>query len=211
MTTFSLPIKCHALSDLPLNSVHKGKQDLLVLEYMAQRLALTVQTLDAEEQSSPPYLYLLTERGNRTHRIVLYQPQQLLQEANLSFVGFVSARQIGQDATIDQGLSNADQNMLAELVHVPGLMGYSSLEIRQGCWHNLVFFAHTDTVRHLKQTESHQHAAYQLAPRAYTWIRIHVGLMTGGLAGGQMQLLRSKHYATDLTVPQFRMYEVFYV
>src|SRR5437868_6603484 len=77
------------ISDLFLR---KNKQDLTVLRYMAQQVRVMLQ-VPGHVDTSLPWIYYLELRQRRTHRIAIYQPQTLLQNQDLAFVGFVSARQ----------------------------------------------------------------------------------------------------------------------
>jgi hypothetical protein len=176
---------------LPLQ---KSKQDLVVLKYMAQQMRVTLQAPGQMEDASLPWSYYLNERQRRTHRILLYQPQSLLQKHDLAFVGFVSGRQQNADPEIVDRLNATDYDMLSELTHVPGLLSYSSLELRAGRWYNLVVLKSLEIKSHFHTIGAHRHAAYELSPHYYEWIRLHSGSLPGGLAGGKMALCGTKYY-----------------
>src|SRR5438067_12986799 len=78
-----------------MSHVSKGKLDIIVLRYIPHRLHLTLHQLDppASLRRTRSQVYKLQERGGRTHRIAIYQPEKLLAQVPLSFVGFISARQ----------------------------------------------------------------------------------------------------------------------
>lgn len=210
MVQHDLPIQVQDLKQLTHNNVIKGKIDLMVLHHMAQQLRLTLLTLEQPDQTSSPIVYEFTERRCSRHRIVFYKPASLYGEEDLSFVGFVSGRHAVQDTAIGEELQYADQEMLAQLIHIPGLLGYSSLEVRPGRWYNLVVMHNLDTKADLKQINRHQHAAYHLAPRAYAWIRIHSGIFPGGLFKNAPRLLKTKHYSFLSDHRNFQMHEVVY-
>lgn len=206
----SLPQAVEALSYLNVNNVHKRKIDLLVLRSIAQQLYLTLQTMEQPLTDMPPFLYTATERRSCSHRIVLYDPPQLLQSKSLAFVGFVSGRRAGTDPSVGQELHAVDAQMLAELARIPGLLAYSSLELRPGHWYNLVVLQSLDSKAHFRHSGTHQYAAYELAPRAYDWIRIHSGVIPGGLPGNAMHILKTKHYVYQPTDSTVLMCEVVY-
>jgi len=210
MLQHDLPIQVHELATLTHNNVTKGKIDLMVLRHMAQRLRLTLLTLEQSNQATSPVVYEFTERRCSRHRIVFYKSAPLFTDEELSFVGFVSGRHAVEDVSIGDELQHADQDLLAQLVHIPGLLCYSSLEVRPGHWYNLVVMHNSDTKSDLKQIDRHQHAAYRLAPRAYEWIRIHSGVFAGGLARNTPQLLKTKHYSFLSDQHNFQMHEVVY-
>jgi len=87
-----------------------------------------------------------------------------------------------------------DKKLIVELINTPGLLSYSSLELRDGRWCNLVLFSGPETKMHIRNSELHAYAAYQLSPRYYDWIRLHNGIMPGGLARNEMLLQKTKFY-----------------
>jgi hypothetical protein len=210
MVQHDLPIQVQDLKQLSHNNVIKGQIDLMVLRHMAQQLRLTLLTLEPSSQITSPIVYEFTERRCSRHRIVFYKPATLFTEEELSFVGFVSGQHVVEDASIRNELQYADQDMLAQLMHIPGLLGYSSLEVQPGRWYNLVVMRNLGTMADLKQINRHQYAAYQLAPRAYSWIRIHSGIFPGGLARNAPRLLKTKHYSFLSDRHNFQMHEVVY-
>lgn len=172
----------------------KSKQDLIVLRYMARHVRMMLQVPGKVESASLPWIYRLEVRRRRTHRIAIYQPQSLLRHQDLAFVGFISGRQPTIDQSVIDRLNAVDQDMLSELVHVPGLLSYSSLELRTGRWYNLVLLQDLSAISHFHTIDTHRYAAYELSPLYYEWIRLHNGSLPGGLAGGQLRLRGTKYY-----------------
>lgn len=180
--------------DVTNRQVNRGRVDLLVLRYMAQKVRIMLHGPDRPLNAAIPTFYSLEERKRRTHRIAIYDSQTLLQDTDLSFVGFVSGRRQGLDPFIVEELERADRVMLTELAHVPGLLSYSSMELRTRTWYNLVLMSSLDAKSHLKSVEMHRYASYQLAPHYYEWIRLHNGSMVGGLASHALHLRNTKYY-----------------
>ncbi|HTK07754.1 MAG TPA: hypothetical protein VL485_11340 [Ktedonobacteraceae bacterium] len=189
---FQLDRQQPAISIAPL--VKKARLDLVVLKYMAQKLYFTISTLEQPIDSIAPLLYSIEERHARQHRIVIYKPQELLTKDDLFFVGFVSCRQKAASQHVIDDIAQADKKMLAEIAHLPGLISYSSMELRSGNWFNLIFFNDHDAKAHVKKQVTHTHAAYELAPAYYAWIRLHHGLLSGGLVNREMFLQKTKYY-----------------
>ncbi|GCE18172.1 hypothetical protein [Dictyobacter kobayashii] len=210
MLQYTLPVQVQEIGRLPGNKVVKGQLDLIVLRHMARQLRLTLLTMEQASSTSFPGVYELNERQSSLHRIVFYRPELLTTDETLSFVGFVSGRQRAKDDTLNEELFQADRKMLDKLMHIPGLLAYSSLELRPGRWYNLVVMQTFDVKTDLKSIDMHQHAAYRLAPRAYDWIRIHSGIFPGGLAKNVPRLLKTKHYAFQHDTKNFHMHEVNY-
>lgn len=181
----------------PTVEIRKGQTDLKVLRYMAQRVLATLHSPDNQiENATPtnPLLYMLQECRGRAHRMAIYQPQTLLMLQDMLFVGFFSKKKTPLKQQIIEHIDDADKQMLIELTGIPGLLSYSSLQWRNGNWCNLVLFRDVATKTQLTATSTHTHAAYQLAPRYYDWIRLHNGTLSGGLANSTFTLRKTNLY-----------------
>ena len=170
------------------------EQDTVLLRYMAQRIYITLYLLDKPADPSQPLLYYLEEGDKYTHRIAIYSPQELLLNNQLEFVGFISRKLQPGDSQVIEEIRTVDKKLIVELINTPGLMSYSSLELHDGRWCNPVLFSGPETKLHLKQSETHKYAAYQLSPRYYEWVRLHNGIMPGGLARNELVLQKTKFY-----------------
>lgn len=186
-----------AIQPTVATEIHKGARDLIVLRYMARQVLTMAQRPDelaANATMKQPLLYLLQERHNRSHRIALYQARESFLLPNLLFVGFISKKQTALDAQIVGNIADVDKQMLNELVEIPGLLSYSSLQFRNGNWCNLVLFREETAKTHIRSSSTHSYAVYQLAPRYYNWIRLHNGRVEGGLTQGRLMLNKTHLY-----------------
>jgi hypothetical protein len=185
--------------------VNKGRLDLIVLRYMARSVHLTLLKEVAAKADAihwtlraAPTLSYFEERRRRMHRIAIYDLQQLQVQRDLAFVGFVSRKQQPLSASIVEDIHEVDRKLVVELVGTPGMLSYSSLELRTGNWYNLVLFNDLITKKHIKNSETHRYAAYQLAPRYYEWIRLHSGIVQGGIARCDLVLQKTKRYTFQM-------------
>lgn len=183
-----------AVEDRSLPNGQEETSDLVLLRYMAQRIYITLYLLDRPISTAQPLLYYSEEGHKYIHRIAIYHPQELLLNNSLDFVGFVSSKQKPGSQPVIEEIRIVDKKLVAELVGTPGLLSYSSMELRDGNWCNLVLFSSTETKTHIKNSETHAYAAYQLSPRYYDWIRLHNGIMPAGLACNDMLLRKTKYY-----------------
>lgn len=174
--------------------ISKSRLDLTVLRYMARKVHVTLKLLDQPATALQPLLYCSDERHGRTQRIVIYNYWELLLNKSVAFVGFISRRQKPINAAVIAEIHQVDKQLVAELINSPGILSYSSLELRTGSWYNLVLLSDTAAKAHIKNSTTHAYAAYQLAPRYYEWIRLHQGVLPQGLAQEDMQLLKTKYY-----------------
>jgi len=126
--------------------------------------------------------------------MAIYNPEELLLNNELALVGFISGRMRPLRPSVAADLRIMDRKLIAELVNTPGLLSYSSLELHDGNWCNLVLLNDPQVKIHLKNTETHRYAAYELAPNCYEWIRLHNGIMPTGLASNEMLLQKTRYY-----------------
>ena len=175
------------------SEIRKGNLDMIVLKYMARRVYVAAQHTDIL-QTEQPQLCILQERHRRIHRIAIYSADALHKHSDMLFVGFISKKRVPLSPTISEDIENIDKRLLIELGNNPGLLSYSSLQFRSGNWCNLVLFRDNEAKKHVRNTEVHSHAAYQLAPRYYEWVRLHNGTLTGGIAQGIFALQKTRLY-----------------
>ncbi|HEY3994078.1 MAG TPA: hypothetical protein VGM01_14520 [Ktedonobacteraceae bacterium] len=179
--------------DIPVE-MRKGQLDLVVLQAMAKKIIVTLHTLEQYSAAALPHSYSFEERRRRQHRMIIFAPQILLAPEEMRFVGFVSRRSQTVEPQIVDEIFRTDELMLAEIARIPGLLSYSSLELHPGNWYNLVLFRDPNVKMHVRSGEVHRHAAHQLSPAYYEWIRLHNGTMPGGLIRQEMRLNSTKYY-----------------
>lgn len=182
------------LNNSTYTDVSKSRLDLVVLRHMARKVYLTLKLPEQSATTLQPLTYFSDEHRGRYHRIIIYNREALLNK-NLVFVAFISARKQTVSATLMTEMSQTDDQLVTELVNTPGLLGYSSLELRPTNWYNLVLFSDASARALVKESPTHAHGAYQLAPHYYEWVRLHNGVLPKGLAQGDMQLLKTKYLA----------------
>ncbi len=170
----------------------KELSDRAVLRYMARRTY--ARLLDLSFDAILPSLHYIEERRNRTHRVVIYNPQELLQGNDLFFVGFVSRVREHIDHSIIQELHRVDKVLVTEVASNPGLFSYSSLEVHRGCWYNLVLLSNDAAKSYFHSLDIHTYAVHQLATHYYLWIRLHNGSMPAGLFSNELVLQSTKYY-----------------
>jgi hypothetical protein len=174
--------------------MRKSRLDLVVLQAMTRKIAITLRTLEKHAEAELPLSYSFEERRGRQHRMIIFAPGILLTPEETRFVGFVSRRSSTVAPHIIDEIFRADQLMLTEIARVPGLLSYSSLELHPGNWYNLVLFRDPNVKMHVRSGEIHRHAAHQLSPAYYEWIRLHNGMLPAGLAHQEMRLTTTKYY-----------------
>jgi hypothetical protein len=190
--------------------MNKGRLDLIVLRYMACKLSLILSDMEKDATGILPVLSYAEERHNRMHRIAIYDPSTLKMPGDVAFVGFVSKKLRPLAASIITDIHEVDRKLIAELIGTPGILSYSSLELHTDRWYNLVLLRDTSTKEHIKNSETHKYAAYQLAPRYYEWIRLHNGSIPEGLTRCDLVLRKTKLYTFQESVAHPTLHEQSY-
>ncbi|QBD78784.1 hypothetical protein EPA93_23470 [Ktedonosporobacter rubrisoli] len=200
-------------TDLPLvdnsgYSLRKGKLDLIILRYMAIKLYIMLHSPGVAEEQGLPWLYTLEERHARSHRIVIYGPQELLSSNELYFVGFVSCKRTPVDAHALHEMQRIDTKLLGEIAQVTDILSYSSLKLHADNWFNLVLLRSSYTRAQLKELATHRYASYALAPLYYEWIRLHNGILRASGAQPELRLQTTKYYTfPEGQAPTMRLFE----
>jgi hypothetical protein len=171
-------------------SAEPAQEDAIVLHYMLARLQEHFRPAGGVAARSP-ILYLL-ERDGRQHRIVLLNNLPPHTGEKLVFVGFFGRKR----ASADAGLLDAlDAELIQELYNYPHMLSYSSLELPDGSWGNLVLMSSPQGAVHWAGSARHAYAAHQIAPACYTTIRLHSGVVTlNGAAEATLHIQRTKHF-----------------
>lgn len=187
------------------------QRDMAFLQYMAQKIYVTLCLLGEAAETSLPLRFLEQEGHQYPHRIAIYKPRELLISDRLEFVGFVSSKRKPEDVQVVAEIQATDKKLDEELIRTPGLLSYSSLEFSSGLWCNLVLFNEASTKTQVKHSAVHAYAAYQLAPRYYDWVNIHTGIMPKGLASNELVVQKTKDYLFHTTQKKPMIREVIYM
>jgi hypothetical protein len=139
-----------------------------------------------------PLVVEAREADGRRHRTIVCDDRRLRDGRDLRWVGFFGVKRRDVDAT---PLTVRDDELVREFPAHPGVLSYSSLELGDGDWGNLILLDGDEAREHWRAGERHAHAARELAPRHYTDVRLHQGVLPGGVGtGGPVVLCRTKYY-----------------
>ena len=142
--------------------------------------------------SPRPLVLAGQETDGRAHRAIVCDAHRLGDGRDLAWVGFFAAKRRDIDST---PLTVRDEELIQEFPGHPGILSYSSLELGDGDWGNLILLDGDEAREHWRVSERHAHAARELAPRHYTDVRLHQGILPGGVrARGEPVLRRTKYY-----------------
>ena len=165
--------------------------DAVTLRTMQARLyAHIIQTTGTPAQL--PYTLYLPEPDGRQHRVVVLNEDTLRIGGQFPFVGFFGRKRASVDASL---LDALDAELIEELRHNPHMLSYSSRELPDGSWGNLVIMGSPQGAVDWAGSARHAHAAYSIAPACYLTIRLHSGVITlSSSTPGELQIRRTKHF-----------------
>lgn len=106
-------------------------------------------------------------------------------------VGFFGERHLDRDAT---PLEEANADLVLEFRNYPGILSYSSMELADGNWANLVLHDRPEAREQWRAGQRHADAATRLSPLFYRTVRIHNGVLPRGVAGGARILIQRTKY-----------------
>ncbi|MBO0781237.1 MAG: hypothetical protein J2P37_20655 [Ktedonobacteraceae bacterium] len=183
------------LSTLTEDELEQDTLDTTILTYMAKVVQRTYEAMGPLQHValSFPYITNTSRHTVRTHRVVIYDRLPAGQE-HLPFVGFLSKKHREAGKPIADQISDMDRLLVSDLAEHRGLLNYSSLELSDGAWCNLVTFSQATIKEEIQSRQAHRHAAYELAPHYYEWIRLHHGQFAGGDLSEQPALHLTKYY-----------------
>jgi hypothetical protein len=176
----------------PFTHPEQCLEDVATLQQMADRLRLLLSQSSGSLAQSPSFALELDEAGGRRQRIIVSRREALLASGNLTAVGFFGLKRPGTNAEV---LAEVDAELVGEFPLHPGILSYSSLELADGNWGNLVLLNSPEAREHWRTSEHHLYAVRELAPAHYLAIRLHNAALPGGLMSGRaLALQRTKYY-----------------
>jgi hypothetical protein len=167
-------------------------RDLVAVRVMLEGIQRRVASPEALPRGPRPLVLEAREVDGRAHRAIVCDERRLVDGRELTWVGFFAVKRRDVDPA---PLTVRDDELIREFPAHPGILSYSSLELSGGDWGNLILLGGDGAREHWRASERHAHATRVLAPRHYTDVRLHQGVLPGGvLAGAELLLRRTKYY-----------------
>jgi hypothetical protein len=111
-------------------------------------------------------------------RVIVANAMGLYNRRTVCVVGFFGERHPEQDHA---PLEEANAEIVLEFRNFPGILSYSSMELPDGNWANLVLHDIPEVREYWRASERHARAAKELSPKYYQTVRIHNGTLAGGI------------------------------
>jgi len=167
------------------------RSDLALLGYLLQDLRALIRRAVRGENELVAYQTLTWEVHELQRRTVICDPQSLMTDHEVHVVGFFGERRAVAD---DVAIDDVEVQLLAEFESYPGILSYSSVELVDKQWANLVVHTAPDDREQWRQSAVHVHAVDELAPVVYHNVRIHNGCLPGGVPGIETIVIESTKY-----------------
>jgi hypothetical protein len=181
-------------SSHPCTDVSLYTPDLDLLAYMLQDLRSLIRSNDAGKVSLVAHEPQYWQVHGLRRRTVVCEPERIRCTDRVCIVGFFAERREGIDYP---SLDELELGLLLEFRNYPGILSYSSVELANDFWANLVVHSVPDDTETWRTSTAHSRAV-DVSPELYSSIRIHNGHLEGGVAGNRaIAIDRTKYWDYD--------------
>jgi len=178
------------IDDHPFTHPEENGGDLQILQFMVKKLrSILSESDDLPSQSEPVKLNLKDVDG--AHKIILVDKDYLTSNQDLLAVGFFGQARTDIDHT---RIIKLEDDLIEQFGEFPELLAYYNLHLPSDQWGNLVLCRGEAFKEHWRDNPTHQQAV-EYTPSHYHSIRLHNGLIPGGMIGqNEFKLIRTKYY-----------------
>ena len=189
-----LPVRLRSDEDPaehPFASTRQYKGDIALLNYLLQDLRVLVRQSAAGQTELAPQQIVTWEVHGLQRRTVVCDPVRLRTSDVVQIVGFFGDRRADADP---RPIDASEFDLISEFIHYPGILSYSSSELVDGYWANLVVHTDPGDREAWRQSDVHIRAVDEVAPRAYHSVRIHNGCIRDGVTGSKTVRIECTKY-----------------
>lgn len=159
-----------------------------VYEYLADFLAV----------NTFPSSVSFISNDNRRCRVIIYNFEKLIKKKNLFAVVFYGYKRENTTDKENSEFFNTDWEIAMSMTGNNNILCYASQELADGNWFNIVLFTKPEGKQDVKIKEKHNYAAYTLAPKRFSWVRLHNAIMPNGISGNlKVEYKSTKYYNFD--------------
>jgi hypothetical protein len=175
----------------PIASMRHYRGDIALLNYLLQDLRALIRRHNKDEIAIHPQQVFTWDVHGLERRTVLCDPINITELDNVQIVGFFGDR---RERTDQDEVDASEFDLISEFVHYPGILSYSSIELVDHYWANLVVHTTPDDREAWRQSDAHKNAVDVVAPDAYHGVRIHNGCIPDGVLGSETVTIDSTKY-----------------
>jgi len=166
------------VSGRPFTAVELIGRDISVLQGILDDLVRVLSEADLANTKLVPHERIVWQKEGLTRRLLVCDEDRLRDHQDACVVGFFGERRTDMDIG---PLEEANSAIVAQFRNFPGILSYSSIELPNGYWANMVL--HDDPVdrEYWSRGALHAQAARTLGPIHYRTVRIHNARLTAGV------------------------------
>ena len=180
------------LEDHPCTDLALVTSDAALLAYMLQDVRVLARQVGSGEIDLQPFETLHWDVHGLARRAVICDPVALAQPVERCVVGFFGERRPEAKQSV---VDDIEVDLLAEFRSHPGILSYSSTELVDNYWANLVIHEKPVDSQQWRNSAVHKRAVAEISPRQYRSVRIHNGRLPGGVVGsGAIIIDRTKFW-----------------
>ena len=185
----------------PFTAVELIDADLVILRGMLRDLRRVLEEADAGDRTVEPLQRMAWRVDGLTRRLLICDENRLRRHAELCVVGFFAERRHDIDV---RPLETANTAIVGEFAKYPGILSYSSVELVDGHWANMVL--HDDPIDKdcWRRSQLHSSAVDLLSPAHYKNVRIHNARLTDHLMDRPSFLITKTKYFDYSTGDRWR-------
>ena len=153
------------------------------------------------ELNPEPYQSMTWTVHGLQRRTVICRIEPLFLFGDVQFVGFFGDR---RGRVWDSELHAIEVDVVDQFVNYPGILAYSSIELVDDQWANLVVHESPDDREAWRTCPVHKTAVDLVSPKVYRGVRIHNGHIPGGVIGTAAPILECTKYWDFEVTPTWR-------
>lgn len=166
--------------------------DKALLAYMLQDVRVLARRVESRETDLQPHQVLHWDVHGLARRAVICDPAALALPVERCVVGFFGERRPEAKQSV---VDDIEVDLLLEFRSHPGILSYSSIELVDNYWANLVIHEQPVDAQEWRNSAVHKRAVAEISPRQYQSVRIHNGRLPGGVVGsGSISIDRTKFW-----------------
>ncbi len=170
--------------------------DLDVMAYLMQDLRTLLRSHDAGKTPLLAHVPSAWNVHGLRRRTVVCDLDRVRSRERVCIVGFFGNR---RSELPFESMDEIDVSLLDEFRYYPGILSYSSMELADDYWANLVVHAEPDDREVWRLSSAHVHAV-EMSPVLYSDVRIYNGHLLDGVAGNRaidIDCIKYWDYETD--------------
>jgi len=180
-----------SIAEHPITDVANYRNDIALLDYLLQDLRVLIRRSTKGEIVLTPQQVITWDVHGLERRTVICDPSGLEGARTVQIVGFFGDRRNPAD---EDAVMASELDLIAEFASYPGILSYSSVELVDHYWANLVVHRSPTDREDWRGSETHKYAVDHVAPAAYHGVRIHNGRIADGICGRGSVILESTKY-----------------